>query len=86
MTQKSLLRSISSPLSDRRLIDTFSAARILFPQAEKITKAKLRLVQRLCQRNELDCWQIGRRYFIDLDGFLRFIETNHHRSARGALD
>ena len=85
MAQKLPFGFISSPLGDKDLINTFTAARILFPN-QPITKANLRVVQRLCQRNELDCWKIGRKYFIDRESLDRFIEEVRHRTSWGVLD
>jgi len=44
-------KTITLPLRDVELVSTFTAAKILFPN-EPITKAQLRLVQRLCQLNQ----------------------------------
>jgi len=85
LAQKLPFGTLSSPLGNKDLINTFTAARILFPK-QMITKAKLRFVQRLCQRNELDCWKLGQKYFIDRESLYRFIEEGRHRSSRGALD
>lgn len=67
------------------MINTFTAARILFPN-QLISKANLRVVQRLCQGNKLDCWKIGRKYFIDRESLDRFIDEARYRSSWGALD
>jgi hypothetical protein len=75
----------SSQLENRNLINTFTAARILFPN-QLISKANLRVVQRLCQGNRLDCWKIGRKYFIDRESLDRFIDEARYRSSWGALD
>ena len=85
MSKKLPFGTLSSPLVNKHLINTFTAARILFPN-KKITKANLRVVQRLCQRNELDCWKIGNKYVIDREGLDRFIEEVRHRSKWGVLD
>ena len=75
----------SSQLENRTLINTFTAARILFPN-QLISKATLRVVQRLCKGNKLDCWKIGRKYFIDRESLDRFIEGARYRSSWGARD
>ncbi len=85
MAQKLPPGILSSQLENRILISTFTAARILFPN-QLITKANLRVVQRLCQRNELDCWKIGNKYYIDRESLDRFIEEVRHRTSWGALD
>lgn len=84
MPQKTPIGPVSSPL-DRDLITTFTAARILFPN-QPITSANLRFVQRLCQRNELDCWKIAGKYLIDRESLDHYIEEVRHRSKWGVLD
>jgi hypothetical protein len=68
-----------SPLRNRPLISTFTAARILFPNDE-IERKHLRLVQRLCERNEVESYKIGRQYKIVRQSVLNYIEENHGRT------
>ncbi len=85
MAQKLPPGIFSSQLENRKLINTFTAARILFPN-QLISKSNLRVVQRLCQGNKLDCWKIGQKYFIDRESLDRLIEEARYRSSWGALD
>jgi len=72
--------TIASPLRGVDLVSTFTAARILFPN-EQITKSHLRLVQRLCQLNQLEAYKIGRKYRIVKQSIYDYLEENHYRNA-----
>ena len=64
------------PLRNISLVSTFTAARILFPNGE-IARKHVRLVQRLCERNELESYKIGRQYRIVRQSIVAYIEKNH---------
>jgi excisionase family DNA binding protein len=66
------------PLRNISLVSTFTAARILFPTAE-IARKHVRLVQRLCERNEVESYKIGRQYRIVRQSIIAYIEKNHGR-------
>jgi excisionase family DNA binding protein len=61
-----------------RFISTFAAARLLF-RSEKIESKHLRAVQRLCVRNELEWFKVGRKYRIVRQSVLEYIERWHGR-------
>ena len=67
-----------SPLRNVSLISTFTAARMLFPNTD-VARKHVRLVQRLCERNEVECYKIGRQYKIVRQSLLDYIEENHGR-------
>ncbi|HYR43867.1 MAG TPA: helix-turn-helix domain-containing protein [Terriglobia bacterium] len=68
-----------SPLRNLPLVSTFTAARMLFPNGE-IERKHLRLVQRLCERNEVESYKIGRHYKIVRQSVLDYIEESHGRT------
>ena len=68
----------TSPLRHVSLVSTFTAARMLFPNTE-VARKHVRLVQRLCERNEVESYKIGRQYKIVKQSVLDYIEQNHGR-------
>ena len=78
-------RTIDSPLRGVELISTFTAAKILFPN-ETITKARLRVVQRLCQLGELEAYKIGRKYHIVKPSMYDYLEDHYYPVAKNASD
>ena len=69
--------TVTSPIRGKDVIDTFTAARLLFPQSP-ITKAQRRLVQRLCSFGQLEAYKIGRKYHIVLQSIHDYLEENHY--------
>jgi hypothetical protein len=76
---------IESPLQGLDLVSSFTAARILFPH-DPINKTCLRRVQRLCQLDRLESYQIGRRYLIVKQSVYDYLQENHHRNSNATSD
>jgi len=76
---------IESPLQGQELVSSFTAARILFPH-DPINKTRLRQIQRLCQLDCLESYQIGRRYYIVRQSVYDYLEENHHRNPNATSD
>jgi hypothetical protein len=72
-----------SPLHGIDLITTHTAAKILFPN-ESPSKKRLRLVQRLCETDQLESYKIGGKYQIVRQSVYDYIEENHGRNAKSA--
>jgi len=76
---------IASPLQGLDLVSSRTAARILFPR-DPTNKTCLRRVQRLCQLDRLESYQIGRRYYIVRQSLYDYLEINHHRNINTTSD
>lgn len=67
---------LQSPLQGLALVDTFTAAKLLFPN-EQIKKTHFRRVQRLCKMKYLEYYKLGRVYRIVKHSIYAYIETAH---------
>ncbi|MCI0486108.1 MAG: hypothetical protein L0229_05860 [Blastocatellia bacterium] len=82
LQQVDMPRRINSPLKGMELIDTFNAARILFPDEAlngNHRKRVQRRIQRLCERGVLEYFRVGHEYLIVKKSIYDYIDENHNR-------
>ncbi len=82
-------KTIPSPLKDVELIDTFNAARILFPQESTTGIHRRRIqrrIQRLCKRGVLEYFRVGHEYQVVKRSLYDYIEKTHHRATHQNSD